>query len=50
MVKVEVEVMHISTGNIWKIVTESKYITIAIKKEVVCGISIGIFTFDVDQL
>ena len=40
--------MHISTVNLLKLVKESENITIAVKLEVMCDLSIGIFKFDLD--
>ena len=40
--------MHILTANILKMVKDKAKITIAIKYEIIYGLLIGIFAFDLD--
>ena len=49
ILKVEVKVIYSSTSDISEMVKDH-YIIIAIKWEVICGLSIGIFIFDFGQL
>ena len=45
LLKFKVNVMHISTVNIWQMVTDRVNITISIKQQVMYGLSIGAITF-----
>ena len=50
ILKVNVKVMHISTGNILQTVKDSPNITIAIKYEVAYELLISIFSFDLGPI
>ena len=50
ILKVKVKIMHISTANIYKMMTDTANSTIAITYEVAPGLSINIFRFDLVQV